>query len=38
MLGAQEIIVIVLLVIALVYIAYRLIKKNKDHDCDKCGE
>lgn len=36
-LGAQEIIVIVLIVLSLIYLGYRLRKKAKDHDCDNCG-
>lgn len=36
-LGAQEIIVIVLIVLSLIYLGYRLRKNIKNHDCDNCG-
>jgi hypothetical protein len=35
--GTQEIIVILIVAAALIYVVYRIIKKSKDHDCDKCN-
>ena len=35
--GVQELIVIILIVCSLAYLAFKLIKKTKNHDCDNCG-
>ncbi|MCB9359919.1 MAG: FeoB-associated Cys-rich membrane protein [Flavobacteriales bacterium] len=33
----QEIYVIILIALSVGYIAYRVFKNAKDHDCDKCA-
>jgi uncharacterized membrane protein len=37
MLGVQEILVVVFVIIALIYLVIKLFKRSKNHDCDKCS-
>ena len=37
MLGVQEIIVVVIVALALLYLFIKFFKRSKNHDCDKCA-
>ncbi|HRP59223.1 MAG TPA: FeoB-associated Cys-rich membrane protein, partial [Vicingus sp.] len=37
MIGIQEVILIILISLSLIYLVYKLIKKSKNHNCDDCG-